>query len=214
MATTTADRLPGSASGSIRPVLIAIVLVWFALVLAGFFAGFFSNAPGQPPLHFAASVGLPIAIFLLAYRTIPRFRAAVLAADLPWLTAVQAWRVLGGVFVVMLAFGHLPGLFAWPAGLGDIAIGIAAPFVALAALRRPASIGERGFTTFHWLGILDLVVAVSTGVAASGIVPGLTGSVTSAPMNLMPLVLVPGFLVPLFVILHLTALLKVRHLKR
>jgi hypothetical protein len=214
MTTTTAEILRGPGSGSLRPVLTTIVLAWLALVLAAFFAGFFSNAPGQPPLQFAASVGIPIAIFLLAYRAIPRFRSAVLAADLPLLTAVQAWRVLGGVFIVMIAFGHLPGLFAWPAGLGDIAVGLAAPFVALAALRRPASITERGFTTFHWLGILDLVVAVGTGVAASGIVPGLTGSVTSAPMNLMPLVLVPGLLVPFFVILHLAALLKVRHLKR
>ncbi|HUT51622.1 MAG TPA: hypothetical protein VM325_20025 [Alphaproteobacteria bacterium] len=214
MTTTTANSIPEPVAGSLRTVLTGIVLGWFALVLAAYFAGLFSNAPGAPPLQFAVSVLVPIAIFLAAYAAIPRFRAAVVAADLALLTAVQAWRVLGGVFVVMLAFGYLPGLFAWPAGLGDVAVGLAAPFVALAALRRPQSVTERGFAVFHWLGILDLAIAVGTGVASSGLLPGLTGSVTTAPMNAMPLVLIPGFLVPLFVILHLAALLKVRHLKR
>ncbi|MDH3232027.1 MAG: hypothetical protein OEQ29_00755 [Alphaproteobacteria bacterium] len=213
MTTTTANSIPEPAAGSLRAVLTGIVIGWFALVLVAYFAGGFSNAPGEPPLHFAVSVLVPIAIFLVGFGMIPRFRAAVLAADLALLTAVQAWRVLGGVFVVMLAFGHLPGLFAWPAGLGDVAVGLAAPFVALATLRRPQSVTKRSFAVFHWLGILDLVIAVGTGVASSGMLPALTGSVTTAPMSMMPLVLIPGFLVPLFVILHLTALLKVRHLK-
>ena len=39
-------------------------------------------------------------------------------------------RVVGVAFLPYLALGHLPALFALPAGLGDIAAGIAAPLVA------------------------------------------------------------------------------------
>jgi hypothetical protein len=36
-------------------------------------------------------------------------------------------RVAGVAFLLYMALGHLPALFALPAGLGDIAAGIAAP---------------------------------------------------------------------------------------
>src|SRR5215204_3829507 len=39
-------------------------------------------------------------------------------------------RVVGVLFLIVMAQGHLPAAFALPAGLGDIAIGVAAPFVA------------------------------------------------------------------------------------
>ena len=34
------------------------------------------------------------------------------------------------MFVVLYGFGILPGVFALPAGLGDMAIGATAPFIA------------------------------------------------------------------------------------
>ncbi len=50
----------------------------------------------------------------------------MLGVDIGLVTSFQAWRVAGFVFLPLLAFGHLPGLFAWPAGLGDVAVGLAA----------------------------------------------------------------------------------------
>jgi len=43
-------------------------------------------------------------------------------------------------FLIMMALGHLPALFALPAGLGGIAAGMAAPLVAynLRAVQIPA----------------------------------------------------------------------------
>lgn len=66
---------------------------------------------------------------------------------------------------------------------------------------------------WNLLGILDLVVAVSTGALCSGFIPGLVGKVTTAPMAQLPLVLIPAYLVPLFIIFHLTALLRARHVE-
>src|SRR4051794_34065890 len=42
----------------------------------------------------------------------------------------HSFRVAGVAFLLTMALGHLPALFAVPAGLGDIAAGIAAPLVA------------------------------------------------------------------------------------
>src|SRR5262249_61358959 len=96
-------------------------------------------APPPPPLTILlAFVGPPL-IFAAAYRASRGFREFVLGIDLRLLTAVQSWRVIGVMFLVFYAYGLLPGLFAWPAGIGDFAVGLAAPFVLLAMLpQRPA----------------------------------------------------------------------------
>jgi hypothetical protein len=104
----------------------------------------------------------------------------------------------------------LPGAFAWPAGLGDIAIGVTAPWVARALVRRLGFATSRVFVAWNLLGILDLVVAVSVGGLSSALASGVAGEVTTAPMAQLPLVLIPAYLVPLFVMLHLAALFQAR----
>ena len=68
--------------------------------------------------------------------------------------------VEGTAFVAVMALGHLPALFALPAGLGDVAAGIAAPLVA----RRLARGGSRrGALWFNAFSMTDLVVALTLG---------------------------------------------------
>ena len=186
---------------------------WFVVVLAAGSAGAFVGAPGRPPLAILVGATLPLLAFLAAYRSVKPFRDLVLNADLRLLTGAQAWRAGGLIFLAFHAYGLLPGLFAWPAGLGDIAVGVTAPWVAAALIRDSAFVSDDRFAAWNLLGILDLVVAVATGTLSSGIVPGLT-AVRSTPMSQMPLVLIPGFLVPLFVMLHLTALFQWRQARR
>src|SRR2546426_6245533 len=59
---------------------------------------------------------------LFPYTTLFRSKVRTLALrlDLRLLTAMQAWRVVGAMFLVLLSFGFLPGTFAWPAGIGDL----------------------------------------------------------------------------------------------
>jgi len=115
-------------------------------------------------------------------------------------------------FIALYAYGVLPGLFAWPAGLGDMAIGATAPLVVLALRRQPAFAVGRLFRVWNLLGILDLVVAVSLGALSSVLGIGISAGITTFPMGELPLVLVPTFLVPLFVMLHLASLLQARRL--
>src|SRR5229473_268043 len=108
----------------------------------------------------------------------------------------------------------LPGIFAWPAGLGDMAIGVTAPLVLAALLRRPGFAAGKSFVAWNLSGILDLTVAVSIGALVPLLAPNFYGAVSTAPMTQLPLVLVPTYLVPTFLILHLTALFQARRLGR
>jgi hypothetical protein len=107
----------------------------------------------------------------------------------------------------------LPGLFAWPAGIGDMAIGVTAPFVILGLRRQPAFAAGTFFRVWNVFGILDLVVAVSLGALSSMLGFGNSGTVAAFPMAEMPLILVPTFLVPLFVMLHIASLIQAGRLK-
>jgi hypothetical protein len=155
---------------------------------------------------------VPIAITLVAVLRSPALRRVLAAAPLPALIGVQVYRLIGIVFVVLLALGQLPAHFAVPAGWGDIAVGLTAPMVAL-ALVRGAPGGRALATAWNVFGLVDLVVAVGmgTGFLAPLLVPDLGPRVPSAAaMGVFPMVLVPMFLVPMSGLLHLIALGRLR----
>ena len=161
------------------------------------------------------SILVPVAAFLAAYAASGRFRDFVMSWDIRVLTMLQHWRVLGFTFLMLYGLGVLPGLFAWPAGLGDVAIGLAAPQMVQAITRRPEFAGSRAFIAFHALGILDFLVAGATATLASGAFPSIHASpLTSVPMEVWPLSVFPSFLVPIFVILHLSVFFQVRALRK
>lgn len=189
-----------------RSIVFAVLALWFVVVLALGAAGAFVRSPGTPPIPILIGATVPLAVFLGGYWLWPAFRAYILSADLVQAAAMQAWRFAGLGFLALYVHGMLPGAFAWPAGVGDIAIGVTAPWIVLALVRKPGFATSRVFVAWNLFGILDLVVAVSIGGLVSALAA--PGEVTTGPMAVMPLVLVPAFLVPLFLMLHLTALFQ------
>jgi hypothetical protein len=193
-----------------RSLVGAVLALWFVFVFFLGEQGAFVQPQEAPPIPILLGVTVPLVIFLAAYLGSEAFRALVLSADLRVLTAIQAWRAGGLSFLALYAHDVLPGLFAWPTGLGDIFIGVTAPWIMLALIRQPGFVTSRLFIVWNFLGILDLVVALGTGVLSSGFVAGLAGAITTAPMAQLPLVLIPAYFVPLFIMLHLAALFQVR----
>jgi hypothetical protein len=187
----------------------AVLGLWFLGALWGGAAGVFQAAPSRPPLALLVAVVGPPLVFAVAYRVSRGFRAFVLGIDLRWLTAVQSWRVIGIMFLALYAFGLLPGLFAWPAGLGDVAVGVAAPFVLLAMVRN-APRWPRYVVWLNIAGLLDFAGAVGTGVLASDPSFGFVAAgAQGASLAALPLSLVPTFAVPLWIIFHLISLIQV-----
>ena len=187
----------------------------FAAAAAIGMSGALTTGPGPVFRPVLLAIFIPVTGLVLAYAALPRFRQWVLGLDLRLLTLFQAWRVIGFGFLPLYAYGVLPGLFAWPAGLGDVAIGLAAPFVAARLARDPAYAAGRGYLWFHIAGLLDFVAAAGTAMLASGAFPAIhAGLPTSAPMEVWPLFLFPGFGVPLFIALHFAALAQVVRARR
>ncbi len=191
-----------------RPIILGVLALWFVVIVLLGATGALVRPPGTPPIPLLIAATAPLAVFLAAYWVWPAFRAYVLSSDLPLAAAIQAWRAGGLGFLALYVHGVLPGAFAWPAGLGDIAIGVTAPWVARALVRRPGFVTSRVFVAWNLFGILDLVVAVGTGGLHSALASA--GEVTTGPMAVLPLVLIPAYLVPLFIMLHLAALFQAR----
>ena len=197
------------SSGWVMPLTL-LSAAWLLVVVVAGTAGVFEPGPGRPPLALLAAIVVPPTLFLLAYRASVGFRRFALSLDLRLLTAVQAWRVLGGMFLVLYAFKLRPALFAVPAGLGDVAVGVAAVFVLRAMINGHPN-WRRRVRLLNLGGLLDFVGAITTGVLTSSSSLGVFAPVTPMPsMGMMPLSLVPTFLVPLWTIVHLASLLQLR----
>lgn len=209
MTDTLINQRPSAAMSSGALQLIALTVVaWAGLILALAAQGTFDVPASDPALPTLLALTVPVALFAMAMAAAPRLRTYAMSLDPVLLTNLQAWRILGGLFLAVYAFGHLPAFFAWPAGFGDVAVGIAAPFAALPLSRNSSVLQSRGFRTFHFLGLADFAVAFTTGLAARNAIPGLVTDVTTTPMGQLPLVLIPTLAVPAFIILHLIVLMQ------
>ena len=210
----TADSQLRDDQSHVRLVVSVVLALWFGLVFMLGAQGAFVGNAGSPPLGIFLGFAIPLAVFFAAYFGSGVFRAFVLGADLRLVTAMQAWRWAGAGFLSLYAHGLLPGLFAFPAGLGDMAIGVTAPWIVLGLVRDSSFVTKRRYVVWNIMGIVDLVVAVTMGAVCSGFLPGITGNVTTSPMAKLPLVLIPAYFVPVFIMLHLAALFQARQLAR
>jgi len=204
--------LPATTQRSVRLGIALFLAVWFgaALLLAPDLA----SLPGRDPFAIAPAVPffsvVPLALIGLALTLSPALRRVLASAPVPALIGVQAYRVIGAIFLVLYAQGQMPAHFALPAGWGDVAVGLAAPLVALALARGMP--GARALA-LSWVvfGLLDLAVAVGmgTGLLAPYLMPALGPRVPPVgAMGAFPLILVPSLAVPISVALHLTALVR------
>jgi hypothetical protein len=175
-------------------------------------AGTYHQDSGQAAPWFGVAFAATLLGLLAATRIPPMPRVLTAPGTAARLALPHTLRVVGVTFLLVMAQGHLPANFALPAGLGDIAAGLAAPSVA----RRLAPGGGRTRAVwFNLFGILDLVVALTIGFLA-GLGPWRPLEVTPStePLSLLPLALVPTTAVPLAIALHLVALRRLRTVAR
>ena len=194
------------AATAVTTTAAAVLGGW--LVVSGLLAraGVYRQDPAWLLVAFA---GFLIAL-LLATR-IPLVSRILAAPGTPARLALpHTLRVVGVLFLIVMAQGHLPAAFALPAGLGDIAVGVAAPFVARRLARAPRRAGAvTGAVRFNVLGLLDLIVAVSIGFLLGPFGP-LEVTPSTEALRLLPLALIPTAAVPLAIALHIVSLRRLR----
>ena len=159
---------------------------------------------------------MPVAVFgflglLLALGQIPmvarvlRAPGTVARLELP-----HAFRAVDGVaFLIIMGLGHVPALWALPAGLGDIAAGVAAPFI---ARRLAQGTGRRAALWFNAFGLTDLVVALTLGAVTAYQLIHVTPS--GAPISELPIAIVPTVGVPLLLAVHITSVTALARSRR
>jgi len=190
---------------TISTLLLAWLFSALALSRSGFFQASAANVPTIP-----LGLLIPIAAGVILFRRWQLFRRVIDGIPQSWIVIIQVYRVEGLVFLTLLAKGLLPGAFAWPAGIGDIIVGLLAPVAGIAYMR-----SARGSAGLLWawnlLGMADLIVAVTTGFPTSpSQLQLLSLDRPNQLISAFPLVLIPVFLVPLSVLLHLASLEKLR----
>jgi len=166
-----------------------------AVVAAVWLIGVFLLGAGNIFRNDVLTTRIPIAIgatLFVGYLLLlsPTFRRIVDAVPQHWLIGIQTFRILGGLFLVRYFAGELPGLFALPAGIGDVATGLLAPFVAYAwHSGKPYARGVA--IAWNLFGMADLVNAVALGALTGG-----GGGIV------FPIVLVPVYGVPRAFLIH------------
>jgi len=171
-------------------------IIGSAMVAAAWLVGVFLLGAANVFRNDVLPPRVPMALFatlLLGYLLLlsPTFRQVVAAVPQHWLIGIQTFRVLGGVFLVRYYAGELPGLFALPAGIGDVATGLLALFVAYAWYSgKPYARGAA--IAWNLFGMADLVNAVVLGTLTGG---GAGGFV-------FPIVLIPVYAVPRAFLIH------------
>jgi hypothetical protein len=112
-----------------------------------------------------------------------------------WLVGLQLFRAIGALFLVEMVRRNIPGIFAYPAGIGDALVAVVALAV-LMRFRRSASIPAGVVFLVIVLGVVDFLSAFFFGFTSSETPlqlfhPEIPNNVIVFPTGMIPLFLVP-----------------------
>ena len=126
-----------------------------------------------------------------------------------WLIGLQLFRAIGGVFLIEMVRGNVPGIFAYPAGLGDLAVA----FVAAAVLIKywnADRIPGAAVALVIALGVADFLSAFFFGLTSSESPVQLFFPEEPNRLIVFPTGLIPLFLVPYAIFFHTLSWLSYR----
>ncbi len=173
--------------------------VWFVYAGAMGYLGVFRNTTSRPPG--VAFLPGPVVIFLAFL--IWRSRARVASAFPLWLfMAAQSFRIVVELFLHQLwSEGLIPRMLTFEGANVDIYIGASAPLAAWLATR-----GQAGLKFALAWNVAGLIALANVVVRAVLTTPGpfhlLQTDLPNLMMGTFPFFFVPGFFVPLAVVLH------------
>ena len=205
MATVVVALIARYQNARIAFGVLAGLLVWFVYVgLMGYF-GIVRNTTIRPPG--IAFIFIPIVAFLLNFivRSSSDPRIA-LAFPLWMILGTQSFRIGVELFLHQLWInGLVPKMLTFNGANVDIFIGVSAPLIAWLSTR--GRMGMKLALGWNLLGLLALANVVIRAVLTA---PGPLNLIHAETPNLMistfPFLFIPGFFVPLAVVLHVLAI--------
>jgi len=207
-----AGRRAGFPVNETRVAIAAVaifLLVWLCAYAYLAARGIFSFNAAIPIPVLPIALLIPLILAVIAFQTVPPLRAIAQEIPQEHLIGIQIVRLMGFAFLLLLAQSLLPPVFALPAGLGDMLVGFEAIIVARSYARRAPLAPATGLL-FNLTGIADFALALGIGFLASTTPLRLIHVSPSTDLiTVLPLVLVPVFGVPLFLMLHVLSLRRV-----
>jgi hypothetical protein len=193
-----------------RTTWLAIIVpytLWFAIIWSAAIHGVFHLSDVPPPVPW-----LPLAIFVPVLIGAPlllfskRMGQVLDVMPAAWLVALQLYRVFGSWVLAAWMHGAAPGVFALPAGIGDMLTGLLAVPAAIAVASGTAQ-GRKAAIAWNILGLADFAVAVTLGmITAPGRFQLIVPAVQGIGAGEYPDVLTPAFVVPSSILLHALSL--------
>jgi hypothetical protein len=167
-----------------------------------------SGLPGRPGL--IGNLIVPVA-WILPSLALLLWRKWFLAERLSqkWLVGLQLFRVIGALFLVEMARGNLPGIFAYPAGIGDVVVAVIALAV-LVRYRQSPIIPRGSIMLVIVVGVADFLGAFFFGFFSSDTPLQLFSPAVPNNVIVFPTGLIPLFLVPYAIFFHVLSGLNYR----
>jgi hypothetical protein len=185
----------------------AALAAWFLLLAMSTVSGVYLDTTGPRFLFYA----VPALLAVVALFRAKWLRAVVAASPDWWIPALQTLRLGGGASLFAAwAIGLAPWGLARTGGTGDILVGLGAAAVVLLLVLRVRG-ARTAATAWNVLGLLDILHTLFRAVTSA---PGPQRLFFEEPANripaVFPFVYLPGFIVPLTILLHLLSLWQLR----
>lgn len=197
-------RLFGSPRVAKATMVGSLLAVALGVVFLDLRGAYVHKVGTVPLLVFGLGVPVTLGVAMLMSAS---FRRVLGHVDLSLLMGMQFFRAFGLIFPLLYDLGLLPQLFAFAAGYGDIFVGVTAPAV---VYLYGSGYRYRLQVALVWnvIGIVDILPgAVATFLLS---LPGVLSTAAVGPssqlMSEFPLVLIPTFIAPVFVVLHFYAI--------
>lgn len=182
--------------------LAAYMLVWVALALAISSTNILVPREDQWfPLLGVLIFGATVLGLLFVFKS-PSAIAAIKAIPVGWLAAVQVYRIIGIVFLLLQADRLLPAYFASSTGWGDIFAGVTAPIVGFLLWK---DLQRFRYVGLLWcvFGVFDLLMVFYKAInSAPGPMQTTAFDLPTVIIGYFPFSLVPLLVVPISLILH------------
>ena len=180
---------------------LVVGLVWLGIALTLGALGVISRL--RPPLPQLVLLVLCAAL-IATYLCSRGLRRWTLQIDPRAIVALHLSRFVGFYFLLLGARGDLPRVFATPAGWGDILVASLA--VPLLISGPPSTLQHRRFyLVWNALGLADILFVVFTAARLGIVAPDSMKALLVLPLSLMP-----TFLVPLIITSHLLLIAVVK----
>ncbi len=190
-------------------IMVAGLLVFSSVTLWFVFYGqFLAINPLVMPGVMLTSLAIPPLLVLI----FPRFIVPD-GIDLGWLMGVQAFRLVGGLYLLEHFRGNVGTAFAYWAGIGDVTTGLLASFLVLQYLRTGVMSQRLAFWTIIF-GLADFAWAYGIGVLSfeTPLQVFALGEVHAT--NLFPIALIPFLLAPIAMGYMVMTLIVLRRYRR